>query len=71
MAHGQWSEIEARGVLSAQAKSGMSVEQFARERGFTAQERARASAERSQEHRDEAREYEQWQQRRSSKRGFN
>ena len=41
------------------------------ERGFTAQERARASAERSQEHRDEAREYEQWQQRRSSKRGFN
>jgi magnesium chelatase subunit I len=41
------------------------------ERGFTAQERARAAAERSQEHRDETREYEQWQQRRSSKRGFN
>jgi len=37
------------------------------ERGFTAQERARANAERSQEHRDEAREYEQWQQRRSNK----
>jgi magnesium chelatase subunit I len=37
------------------------------ERGFTAQERARANAERNQEHRDEAREYEQWQQRRSNK----
>jgi magnesium chelatase subunit I len=41
------------------------------ERGFTAQERARAAAERSQEHRDETREYEQWQQRRSNRRGFN
>jgi magnesium chelatase subunit I len=41
------------------------------ERGFTAQERARAAAERSQEHRDETREYEQWQQRRSTRRGFN
>ncbi len=37
------------------------------ERGFTAQERARTSAERGQERRDEAREYEQWQQRRSNK----
>jgi magnesium chelatase subunit I len=37
------------------------------ERGFTAQDRARATAERSQERRDEAREYEQWQQRRSNK----
>jgi magnesium chelatase subunit I len=37
------------------------------ERGFTAQERARANAERGQERRDEAREYEQWQQRRSNK----
>ena len=37
------------------------------ERGFSAQDRARASAERSQERRDEAREYEQWQQRRSNK----
>jgi len=37
------------------------------ERGFTAQERARAGAERNQERRDEAREYEQWQQRRSNK----
>src|ERR1700758_4870923 len=37
------------------------------ERGFTAQERARASAERGQERRNEAREYEQWQQRRSNK----
>jgi magnesium chelatase subunit I len=41
------------------------------ERGFTAQERARAAAERSQENRDEAREYESWQQRRSNRRGFN
>jgi magnesium chelatase subunit I len=37
------------------------------ERGFSAQERARASAERGQERRDESREYEQWQQRRSNK----
>jgi magnesium chelatase subunit I len=37
------------------------------ERGFSAQERARAGAERSQERRDESREYEQWQQRRSNK----
>ena len=43
------------------------------ERGFTAQDRARNMAERSQERRDESREYEQWQQRRSSKQrsGFN
>ena len=37
------------------------------ERGFSAQDRARATAERSQERRDESREYEQWQQRRSNK----
>jgi magnesium chelatase subunit I len=37
------------------------------ERGFTAQERAQRSAERNQERRDDAREYEQWQQRRSNK----
>src|ERR1700751_2249397 len=41
------------------------------EPGFTPKERARASAERSQEHRDEAREYEQWQLRRSSTGGVN
>jgi hypothetical protein len=37
MAHGQWSEVEARGVLTALAKSGLSVEKFARERGITPQ----------------------------------
>src|SRR4051812_35733320 len=37
MAHGQWSEVEARGVLSALAKSGLSIEKFARERGITPQ----------------------------------
>ena len=37
------------------------------ERGFTAQERAQRSAERNQERRDDTREYEQWQQRRSNK----
>jgi magnesium chelatase subunit I len=37
------------------------------ERGFSAQERARNNAERGQERRDEGREYEQWQQRRSNK----
>ncbi len=37
------------------------------ERGFTAPDRARANAERNQERRDDGREYEQWQQRRSSK----
>lgn len=37
------------------------------ERGFTAQERVRAAAERSQEYRDQTSEYEQWQQRRSNK----
>ena len=37
MAHGQWTEVEARGVLSAQAKSGLSIEKFAQERGITAQ----------------------------------
>jgi hypothetical protein len=38
MAHrGQWSEHEARGVLNAQRKSGLSLERFARERGLTPQ----------------------------------
>ena len=37
MAHGQWSEVEARGVLGAWQKSGMSIERFARQRGFTPQ----------------------------------
>jgi hypothetical protein len=37
MARGQWSEVEARGVLSAWRKSGMSVEKFASERGLVPQ----------------------------------
>ena len=35
MAHGQWTEIEARGVMSALAKSGLSVAKFCEERGLT------------------------------------
>jgi len=38
MAHrGQWSEHEARGVLSAWRKSGQSIERFAKERGIVPQ----------------------------------
>ena len=38
MAHrGQWSEYEARGVLSAWRRSGQSLERFAKERGLTPQ----------------------------------
>lgn len=37
MAHGQWSEVEARGVLGAWRKSGMSIERFARQRSLTPQ----------------------------------
>lgn len=37
MAHGQWTEAEARGVLNALAKSGLPVERFARERGLVPQ----------------------------------
>ena len=37
MAHGQWTEVEARGVLSALRKSGLSIEKFARERSLTPQ----------------------------------
>lgn len=37
MAHGQWTEVEARGVLSALRKSGLSVESFARERSLLPQ----------------------------------
>jgi len=38
MAHrGQWSEHEARGVLSAWRKSGLTLERFAKERGLVAQ----------------------------------
>lgn len=34
MSRTQWSEVEARGVLSAWRKSGLSVEKFAVERGL-------------------------------------
>jgi hypothetical protein len=34
---GQWSEHEARGVLSAWRRSGLTLEKFARDRGLTPQ----------------------------------
>ena len=37
MAHGQWSEVEARGVLEAWKKSGKSLEHYARGRGLVPQ----------------------------------
>ena len=38
MAHrGQWSEHEARGVLSAWRKSGQTLERFAKDRGLVPQ----------------------------------
>jgi hypothetical protein len=38
MAHrGQWSEHEARGILVAWRKSGLSIERFAKERGLVPQ----------------------------------
>lgn len=37
MARTTWSEVEARGALSAWRKSGLSVEAFARERGLVPQ----------------------------------
>jgi hypothetical protein len=37
MAHGQWSEVEARGMLEAWRRSGLSLERFARQRGFVPQ----------------------------------
>ena len=37
MAHGQWTEIEARGVIAAWQKSGKSILDFARERGIVPQ----------------------------------
>ena len=37
MAHGQWTEVEARGVLEAWKKSGASLETFARSRGLVPQ----------------------------------
>jgi hypothetical protein len=37
MAHGKWTEIEARGVLEAWKKSGQSLEGYARSRGLVPQ----------------------------------
>lgn len=37
MAHGQWTEVEARGVLEGWMKSGKSVERYARARGLVPQ----------------------------------
>ena len=37
MAHGQWTEIEARGVIEALKRSGLGVEKFARSRGLVPQ----------------------------------
>jgi hypothetical protein len=37
MAHGQWTEIEARGVLEAWRRSGVGIEKFARSRGLVPQ----------------------------------
>ena len=37
MAHSKWSEVEARGFLEALNRSGMSLQQFAIERGIVPQ----------------------------------
>jgi hypothetical protein len=37
MAHGQWTEVEARGVLDAWRKSGLGLREFARSRGLVPQ----------------------------------
>jgi len=37
MAHGQLTEVEARGVLDAWKKSGLGLEEFARSRGIVPQ----------------------------------
>lgn len=37
MAHGKWSEVEARGVLDAWKRSGLSLERFAKQRGIVSQ----------------------------------
>jgi hypothetical protein len=37
MAHGQWTEVEARAVLAAQKKSGLSIDAFARDNGLLPQ----------------------------------
>lgn len=37
MAHGKWSEVEARGVIEAWRRSGLPLERFAKQRGIVAQ----------------------------------
>ena len=37
MSHGQWSEVEARGVLEAWRRSGLTIERYAKERGLVPQ----------------------------------
>ena len=37
MAHGQWTEVEARAALKAWRSSGLSIEKFAQARGLTRQ----------------------------------
>ncbi|HMI82542.1 MAG TPA: hypothetical protein VK550_00545 [Polyangiaceae bacterium] len=37
MAHGQWTEVEARGVLEAWKRSGVGIEKFARSSGLVPQ----------------------------------
>jgi len=37
MAHGQWTEVEARGVLEAWKRSGVGLERYARSRGLVPQ----------------------------------
>lgn len=37
MAHGKWSEVEARGVLEAWRRSGLPLERYAKQRGFVGQ----------------------------------
>jgi hypothetical protein len=37
MAHGQWTEVEARGVLEAWKRSGQGLERYARSRGLVPQ----------------------------------
>lgn len=37
MAHGRWSEVEARGVLEAWRRSGLPLERFAKQRGIVSQ----------------------------------
>lgn len=59
MAHGQWSEVEARGVLEAWRRSGQPLERFARQRGFVPQRlrwwrRKLEAAHESREHRGPA-----------------